>query len=349
MELIKPRRLQPGDTLAAVTLSWGGPGAIPHRYAAGKQQLEAALGVRVVEMAHTLRDPDWIARNPQARAEDLMAAFADPQIQGVVATIGGDDSIRVLPYIDLDVIAHNPKIFLGYSDSTITHLACYRAGVGSFYGPSIMAGFGENTGPFPYMVEAVRRLLFMAEAPGVLAPSVDGWTVEELDWNDPANQLRRRTLNPSTGWNWLQGRGTVRGHLLGGCLDVLDWARGTPWWPALEAWDGAILFIETSEEAPPPIYVARMLRSLAAMEILPKLAGILFGRPGGQLPVDFFREYDSAILEVVAGEAGLTELPVVTRMDFGHTDPMFVLPYGVLAEIDCRQQTFQIVEPAVTA
>ena len=71
------------------------------------------------------------------------------------------------------------------------------------------------------------------------------------------------------------------------------------------------------------------------------------GRPGGSVPVQQFVEYDQAVLEVVHGEAGLFELAVVTQMDFGHTDPMFVLPYGVAARIDPAAQTFEILEPGV--
>ncbi len=137
--MIKPRKLQQGQTVAAVTLSWGGPGTFPHRYEVGKRQFEAEFGLRVVEMPHALRDPDWIARNPAARADDLMQAFADPSIAGIVSTIGGDDSIRLLRYLDLDVIRNNPKVFLGFSDTTVTHFAAYRAGLVSFYGPSFMA------------------------------------------------------------------------------------------------------------------------------------------------------------------------------------------------------------------
>src|SRR4029079_4166907 len=129
--------------VATVSLSWGGPGAIPHRYEAGKAQLEKEFGVRVVEMKHTLRPAEWVAKNPRARADDLMEAFADPSIRGIISTIGGDDSVRILPHIDLDVIRRNPKVFLGYSDTTVTHLACLKAELATFYGPSIMAGFAE--------------------------------------------------------------------------------------------------------------------------------------------------------------------------------------------------------------
>ena len=83
------------------------------------------------------------------------------------------------------------------------------------------------------------------------------------------------------------------------------------------------------------------------MGILKGLAGILFGRPGGEVPPERFGEYDEAILQVVAEEEGLTDLPIITNMDFGHTDPMFVLPYGVQAELDCAAQRFAIVEGAV--
>jgi muramoyltetrapeptide carboxypeptidase LdcA involved in peptidoglycan recycling len=83
------------------------------------------------------------------------------------------------------------------------------------------------------------------------------------------------------------------------------------------------------------------------MGVLGKLSGILFGRPGGGVPVERWAEYEDAILQVVTGEQGLADLPIVTRMDFGHTDPMFVLPYGVEAEIDCGTRRLSIVEAAV--
>jgi muramoyltetrapeptide carboxypeptidase LdcA involved in peptidoglycan recycling len=245
MELIRPARLQRGDTLAAVTLSWGGPAVLPHRYETGKRQLEETFGVTVVEMPHTLASPEELDARPDLRAADLMAAFADPSIAGIVSTIGGDDSIRVLPHLDLGVIAANPKVFVGFSDTTVTHMACLRAGLGTFYGPSIMAGFAENGGVPGYLAVGVRRMLFGEGAGEVWPPNEAGWTVERLDWADPVNQSIRRRLQPSAGWRWLQGASTVEGPLVVGCLEVLDWLRGTEWWPDL---DGAVL---ASSVAPP--------------------------------------------------------------------------------------------------
>jgi muramoyltetrapeptide carboxypeptidase LdcA involved in peptidoglycan recycling len=297
-------------------------------------------------MPNTLRDADWLSRNPRARAEDLMQAFADPSIKGIFATIGGDDSIRLLPFLDLSIIRNHPKVFLGYSDTTISHLVCYKAGLVSFYGPSIMVEFAENCGMFPYVVQSLRKTLFSSDRIGEVKPETEGWTVERIDWADPANQQSKRKLTPSTGWKFLQGNGVHRGHLMGGCLEVFDWLRGTEFFP--ENWQDAILFLETSEEAPSPEMVARTLRVFAAMGILSRLSGILFGRPGGGVPLKKFEEYDQAILQVVTHEEGLTELPIITNMDFGHTSPMFVLPYGVQAEIDVESKRFSILENAVT-
>ena len=344
--MIKPPKLQPGDKIATVSLSWGGPSVFPHRYQAGVKQLQEEFGLQVVHMPNTLKEAGWLARNPKARADDLMQAFADPSIKGIFSTIGGSDSIRLLPFIDFDVIRDNPKVFLGYSDTTISHLFCYRAGLVSYFGPSIMAEFAENCGMFPYMVESLRRTLFSSAVIGEIQPSTEGWTVEFLDWADPASQQIKRKLNPSTGWKFLQGKGARRGHLVGGCLEVLDWTRGTEIFP--EDWQNAILFLETSEEAPPPDLVARTLRVFAAMGILPQLSGILFGRPGGNISPDTFQEYDKAILQVVTHEEGLIDLPIITQMDFGHSSPMFILPYGVQAEIDFENQRFSILENAVT-
>ncbi|HEX6843798.1 MAG TPA: S66 peptidase family protein [Actinomycetota bacterium] len=342
--LRRPRRLAAGDRIAVVSLSWGGPGAFPDRYEAGVRQLEHAFGVQVTPMPNALREPAWLEANPRARAEDLMTAFADPDIAGIVSSIGGDDSIRTLPFIDPTVIADNPKVFLGYSDSTITQMACLRAGLVSFYGPSIMSGFGESGGLFPYMVDGVRRTLFEPEEPLDWPPNDDGWTVQHLDWADRANQDRRRELRPATGWRWLGGA-PAEGPVVAGCLEVLDWLRGTAWWPDL---DGSVLALETTEEQPPPQTVARFLRSIAASGDLGRVAALVLGRPGGSdLPLDEHVRYDEAVTAVVRDEEGLDRLPIVTGVDFGHTDPIWTLPIGMPARVDPDRRSISFLRSGV--
>ena len=348
MKKIKPKILHPGSRIAAISLSWGGPGTVPYRYEIGKQQFEEEFGVTVTETAHALRDADWLAKNPEARADDLMEAFADETIDGIISTIGGDDSIRTLPYIDLDLMRKNPKVFMGFSDTTISHAACFKAGIVSFYGPSFMAGFAENCGMFPYMVASVRGTLFSAEPIGVIEPNQAEWTVEYLPWENPENQSIRRKLNPCTGWRFHQEKGVVEGQLFGGCVEVLDWLRGTDYFPSAKDLYGAVLFLETSEEMPPPSFLTRFVRCLAAMRILDGLSGILLGRPGGGVDPATLHEYDDALCKAVREEYGLNDIPIVTNMDFGHTDPMFVLPIGTKVRIDSAKQEIAIDEPAVT-
>jgi len=340
--MIRPRALRRGDRIAAISLSAGWPNVFYEAYCDGKRQLEEAFGVQVIESRHALADPDWLAAHPEARAADLLEVLKDRSIHGVVSTIGGDDSIRILPFLDLSVIRENPKIFIGYSDTTVTHFAFLKAGVTSFYGPSIMAGFDENGGLLPFMADSVRQVLFgssITEAP--IAPNQDGWTCASFAWGDEKRNANSRPLQPCSGWRWLQGVGCHRGRLLGGCLDVIDWLRGAPIWPDQSVWRDSIVFLEISEDAPSPSAVVRMLRALGATGALREARGILFGRPCGEEAM--FEKYDGAVLQVLA-ELRLGSLPLVTRMDFGHTDPKFIVPYGVEAEINCDAQHIRLLE-----
>src|SRR5690349_12632635 len=171
LHLQKPRPLAPGSRVATVSPSWGGPGTVPRRYEQGVRELEQRFGLQVVEMPHTRADAEWLWRHPQARADDLNAAWADPTIDGIIATIGGDDSIRILPYLDGAAIAQHPKVFLGYSDTTILHTFALLQGVQTFYGPSIMAGIAENGGTLAYTERWFHRVLMSAEPVGALAPA----------------------------------------------------------------------------------------------------------------------------------------------------------------------------------
>lgn len=346
--MIIPAMLQAGDRVAAVSLSWGGACAVPERYEIGKRQIQEEFGLSVVEMPNTKAPAEWIAKHPEARAADLMQAFEDPSVRGIVSVIGGSDSIRILPYLNLEVIRRNPKPFIGYSDSTVTHLACYAAGVCSYYGPSVLSGFAENGGMHRYLAESFRRVVMSAEPPGILKENREGWTVEFIPWEDPEKQSVRRTLRPSDGWQWLQGRGRAEGQLFGGCLEVLDWLRGSPVWPDRERFPDTVLFLETSEEAPSPEAVQRMVRALFAAMPVDRVQGVLFGRPGGPLDPVRFTEYYRVLQQVVGEELGKTDLPIVCGMDFGHTDPFMTIPYGVRAHIDCVAREIAIKDAAVS-
>lgn len=343
--LIIPKHLKAGDKVATVSLSWGGAGddRFRARYEAGKKELQDKFGVQVVEMTNTLKGSDFIYNNPQARVDDLHQAFLDPEIKGIISCIGGDDSVRLIDKVDYNLIRNNPKIFLGYSDTTVTHFICMKAGLRSYYGPSILAGFAENGGVHDYFANAVNKTLFSNNEIGTVENSKEGWTNQFLNWEVPENQKIKRAMHPPMEWQFLQGKKQVTGRLIGGCTEVLSMINGTSVWPSLENWQDAILFVENSEEAMPAGTFLYTLRNFAAQGIFGQINGILFSRPHN-VAIEDFKKYDDMLLKVCA-EFDCTHLPIVTRMDFGHTDPIFTIPFGAKATIDPVNKRFSIDEP----
>ena len=343
--MIKPNILRRGDKVATISLSWGGAGDIPARYNIGKKQLQDNFDLEVVETTNALKSADWIYKNPQARADDLMEALEDKSIKAIFSNIGGEDSIRTLPYINFETIKNNPKIFLGFSDSTVTHFCFYKAGVTSFYGTSILVGFAENNGMHQYQIDDINASLFNASPNGIILPNKDGWTSERLEWAEIKNQTISRKLNTCSGWRFLQGNGITQGPLLGGCLSVLEWLKDTDVWVKPNDWKGKIMFIETSETKMKPENFRWIIRNFAASKILHNIAGLIVGRPYDDL---YAKEYDDILLKVIKEEEGLDDLPIVTGMDFGHTCPTFSIPYGITSEIDCDKKSFKIIESALS-
>jgi muramoyltetrapeptide carboxypeptidase LdcA involved in peptidoglycan recycling len=344
MSLIKPAKLQKGDKIATISLSWGGAGDqdILWRYEVGKKRLQEEFGLEVIEMPTTLKGSAYLYNHPEKRAEDLMAAFSDPSIKGIFSCIGGTESVRMLPFIDYNIIRNNPKVFIGYSDSTVTHFICQKAGISSFYGASILAEFAENVQMLDYTKHWVKKTLFDNTVIGKIEPSTV-WTSEYLPW-EVKNRGIQRKLHTNTGYELLQGQGKVQGRLIGGCMEVMEMLKGTEVWPDLKAWKDGILFFETSEDKPDPTYVEYWLRNYGSIGVLKSVKGIIFGKPYDNL---YYEEYKEALIKVVRQELRLVDLPILYNMNFGHTAPMCVLPYGALAEIDCEEKGFSILESGV--
>ncbi|MPY67017.1 LD-carboxypeptidase [Deinococcus sp. SDU3-2] len=328
---IRPPRLLSGSRVAALSLSSGFVTEVMGRYHAGVRQVAAEFGWEVVPAPNALRGPDYLDANPQARADDLQWALQNPDIHGMVSIIGGDDSVRLLPFLDLELIRAHPKAFLGYSDATVTLTQFLRAGVMAYHGPALLTDLAENGGMHPFVVEGVRRALVDEPQPFDLAPAPE-WTQARMDWADEGAQAVRRPFHPGDGWVWLQGERAAEGHLMGGCLEVLDMLNGTPGWPGPELWHGAVLALETSNDVPPPHQVGYWLRNYAGQGILAGAAGLLLARA---------RDYTGEMVGELYGwvrrvlrEAGREDLPVVANVDFGHTSPQLTLPLGGRVRLD---------------
>lgn len=344
LNLVKPSALKRGDKIATVSLSWGGAGdkEILWRYKQGKKRLQEEFGLEVIEMEHTLKGSEYLYNHPEKRAEDFMNAFKDSSIKGIFSCIGGYESVRMLPFIDFNIIKENPKVFIGYSDTTIAHMICLKAGISSFYGPSILADFAENIKMFDYTKYWVNKVLFNTDEIGKIHSS-DIWTSEYLPWVED-NKNISRTTKEHKGIEVLQGNGKVKGRLIGGCIEVLEMIKGTEIWPKEDMWNDTILFLETSEETPSPKNFEYWLRNYGSQGILQKVNGIIFGKPYDN---KYYEEYKNVINKVIKNELKLKDLPIIHNMNFGHTAPMMVIPYGALAEIDCDNIKFSILESGV--
>lgn len=335
--MITPRTPRPGSVAAVLTPSWGGPAAFPAVFDAGLALLRAEFGWRLREFPSTRRDAAWLDTHPEERAADFNAAFADPEVDLIVAAIGGSDAVRLLPFLDLELIRSHPKPVLGHSDATAYLTWLNLHGVVTYYANSVMSGFAQ-LGSFPEALAWHRTLFAGREAPLTPFPR---WTHGYRDWSKAVNQIEETHPNP--GWTWVQGSTATRGRLWGGCFEVLEMLKGTRFWPSAEFWSGRVLFLETSEEKPLPRQVMYWLRNYGAQGAFGRLSALWVGRPKDYTPAEA-AELRRVVRGVVAEEWGASALPIVMDLDFGHTDPRWVLPLGLEVLTDPVARSLTLLE-----
>ena len=343
--MLKPQRLRPGDKVAIVSLSSGSLGEpqFLHKYHLAKERLERDYGLQVVAMPNALKGKDCLYRHPEARAQDLMDAFRDPEIKAVFNAIGGDDTIRLLPYIDFDVLRNNPKIFTGFSDTTTNHFMMYKAGLASYYGGAVMTNWSEYGAINEYTAQAIDKTLFHPQEHWTIpASGFCSYETDKVLW-DEANIGRTIPRFPNTGYEILQGEGKASGPLLGGCVEVFLQLFSTTLWPSAEEWRGKILLLETSEDNIGTDWLAWFLRGLQAQGVLHAINGIVVGKPGYP---DKLEPYKKVYRQVVGFEAGLPDLPILYNVNVGHAYPIGLFPLGLEYEIDCEAKTLTLLEPA---
>jgi muramoyltetrapeptide carboxypeptidase len=331
-----PLRVRQGATVAIVSPSFGAVGAWPHRAERGSSYLES-LGLSTKLMPNAARNDSWVSASAEERASDIHAAFADPEVDVVLASIGGNHSNQLLPHLDFDLIAAHPKIFQGFSDITVLCWALLvEAGLRTFYGPALTANLGE----YPEVFDLTHRSMTAAwfgEEPMRYEPAGE-WTEEFLDWENQIDLTRPRAMRPGAGWVTIR-EGAAEGPLIGGCLESICWhLKGDPFWPDLE---GAILFLETSEEAPSPAHVDAYLTDLEQIGTFEQADAVVIGRPR-----DYSEEDSETLWRVAADRTEPYGLPVLGNVDCGHTDPMLTLPLGCPARVDAGAKTFETLEPA---
>ncbi len=312
-DLVRPPRLKSGDRVGLVNPATAA--FDPEWIDIARETLES-LGLEVVLSPNYFARRGYLAGTDAQRAADLMGFVHDPKIRGIWAR-GGWGSARILPHLDYGAIRANPKVIVGYSDSTALLSGIRKqADVVTFHGP-----FPKHR----FTARAQEDVLFRGLAPKLANP------VEVSGTQTVATDDRVRTLTP----------GKATGHLVGGNLTVLTSIVGTPYLPSF---DGAILFIEDVDEA---IYrIDRMLTQLALAGLLGQVNGVVFGRctdcPTGSTIGGLTLE------DVLHDHLDPLGVPAFRGSMIGHIDKQFTLPIGGAVEIDADEGTIQLLEPGVS-
>lgn len=331
-----PRKARPGDQVAVLSPSFAAPAVAPELHEQALRRLTEVTGLIPVEYPTTRQ----LGARPEDRAADLTAAFADPEIRAIVATIGGDDQITVIPHLDPALVRADPKPFVGYSDNTNLLSWLWTQGVPGFYGGSTQVHLGPGPAVDPVHAAALRAALLTGERMEVTDPGES----EDIgkDWADPAALSEYGDREPTEPWAWAGPRRSVTGRTWGGCVDTLRWiliAGRFPVDPAIL--DGGVLLLETSESIMPAKEFGLILRSLGERGILKAVDAVLVARPPAS---DLARQASSAERAAYRAEQRDTAIQIIGRYNpeavvcvgvpFGHTRPQWILPYGGEVTVD---------------
>ncbi len=352
----KPYNLVKGDKVAIVSLSRGllGMPFCKHELDLGIKRLKE-YGLEPVMMDNTLKDMDYLAIHPEARASDLKEAFSDKSIKGIICAIGGNDTYRLIPYLMDDEkfkesVKNNPKIFIGFSDSTINHLVLNKLGLRTFYGPCFMADIAElDKQMLPYTKKYFDKLFLNEECFEI--KSSDIWYSDREQYSSDQLGVPRKSHQEIHGYEVLNGKGKITGKLYGGCIeslyntmvnkrhnDEVNIIEKYKILPPLKEWQDKILFLETSEEKPTPKEIEKMLLEFKNRGILDSVKGIIIGKP---IDEKYYEEYKEIYKKVFLN----LKTPVLYNVNFGHSVPRCLLPYGAEATVNYDQKTITINEP----
>ncbi|WP_105190810.1 S66 peptidase family protein [Pseudoalteromonas sp. T1lg48] len=300
--VIKPKALKKGGTLAIVSPA---AATAEHKDLALAQQLVKALGYKVKLAEHVLARRGHLAGTDAQRAADINAQFADPEVDGLFCLRGGSGAARLLPLLDYPSIAANPKPLLGYSDITALHNALLsQVGLISFHGPNATSDWNPfNVQQFQRLFEQRQRMHYMN------LPKAEDELIN--------THYLTQTITS----------GRISGRLIGGNLTVLTALAGSPYLPDF---DGAILFLEDTEEA--PYRIDRMMSTLKLMGALDKVAGFVFGDCSQCTPNS---GYGSLSLdEILADYIKPLGIPAYRGAMIGHVKQQFILPVGAQVTLD---------------
>lgn len=335
----KLQKLKVGDKVAVLSPSFAAPNLFPHVFDLGLQRIRDEFDLEPIEYPTTRK----LGASKEERSRDLAAAFADPEIKAVIASIGGDDQVTYVYKMDPDIFKNNPKPFFGYSDNSHFCNFLFHHGIPSYYGACVMTQFAMQGHMDAYTTDYIKKALF--EEGEVELVASDEYNEIGTDWTDVSTLTTRRQYEKNVGFVW-NGTKNAEGLTWGGCIESIDdMLRHNAPIPSLKTFADSILILETSEEMPPDQYVKRVMRALGERGILECVQGILVGRPKAwefdkQLSKDAREAYAQQQREVILDEVRKYNqvMPIVQNCNFGHTDPQVPMPYGKRVVIDAENK-----------
>ncbi|REB07309.1 LD-carboxypeptidase [Sporosarcina sp. BI001-red] len=315
------KRLKRGDTIGIFSPSSPATVNAEPRYKRAKAFLESK-GFIVKEGSLTGKAEGYRSGTPKERAEELNELLRDPNVTMIMSTIGGTNSNSMLPYIDYDAYEQNPKLVVGYSDTTAILLSLYaKTGIPTYYGPALVPSFGE----FDPLVNETYHYFeqyFMHEAVVPYeVPMPEYWSDEPVNWLEKTTEKK---LYPN---KWVTGHsGIAEGRLIGGNLNTMYGFLGSSYFPEIR--QGDILLIEDCTKT--ASIVEKNLAMLKVHGVFEKVAGIILGKHElyddlgtGKLPLDL-------LLEQLDG----LPIPILAEFDTCHTHPMHPLAIGKKVKLD---------------
>ena len=338
--------------VAIVSLSSGiiGEPSVQFEVEIGLRRLKE-YGLNVRFMPHADLGLEYVKAHPEKRAEDLLSAFRDPEIDMILCAIGGDDTYRLLPYLfDHNELADavTDKVFLGFSDTTINHLMLHKVGLKTFYGQAFLSDICELG---PRMHSYTRQYFEELIATGTIReirPSSVWYKEREIFTPDQIG--KQLPALPDRGFELLQGAPVFSGKILGGCIDSLyDFFNGDRYadmpvlcrkyhlFPDAEDWKGRILLLESSEEKPAPEQYRQALEYLKGTGVFSAVSGVLAGKP---MDETYAEEYKQLLVDVI----NRPDLPIVFNLNIGHAMPRCIMPFGVHAVVDAENQVIRFNE-----
>lgn len=303
--MIKAKPLKKGDNVAIIAPA----SATSLERVENAEKRIRDLGLNPVMFPTCYTNYGHLAATDEERARDVNNAFKDENINGIICLKGGYGTPRILNMLDYEMIASNPKVFVGYSDITALHVAFNQiCNLVTFHGPMATTEFPE------YSRESFMKNIFTTEALGI--------------YNNPENEQLESLCT---------GKG--EGMLIGGNLTLLVSTLGSKY--ELDT-KGKILFIEDVNE---PVYkLDHMLTSLALAGKFSDCSGIILGTFSGceREVKEYEGGIDLTLMEVLENTLLKFNRPIIYNFKAGHNSPQPTMAFGtnVVIDADLKQVIF---------